>query len=628
MKVPRLLVLGVIGAISIVAAGLRTVAQDRTPPPQFRAGVEVVLLDVAVFDRNRVPVRNLQSSSFTVLEDGTPRRIVSFSEVSVPAPDGALVPWMREVAPDVRTNTGEDRRLVLIVLDDATVSFRVVDRVKKIGYEIVDRLGPADAASIVYTAANNKSQEYTSDRARLRAAVDRFTDTSVAGLEQRYSLATLSSALDYLADLPQPRKAVIFVSGLQLDLVAAAGATDITQLGAPENAATQRDRRYDMEQIFQKAQRANVSLYPINPNGLEVTADGPDLTVETLLTMANNTGGFAVVNSNSFTSQIGQIFRETGSYYLLGIEATHTDGRFRKVDVRVNRPGLIVRTRSGYVAPKPDKKAAASKPSPESADLFKAMSGVLPTNDMPMRVDVAPFATAPGDQAAMAIIVGLRETLPADTPRIVENIELLATAFTPKYRLEGSRRLTAQLTLRSTGEEARYEVLSRLDLKPGRYMLRFAAHNSTSGKSGSVYHDIEIPDFSREPVSLSGVLVSVSPSLTAVPKDFLAELVPVTPTTQRVFYRDVHTPTAFVRVYKPLKASGGVTLASTIVNDRDRRVFDRVDSLVLNAVGKTRTVDYQLPIPVATLSSGSYVLTFEASDGRHSAKQQVRFEIR
>jgi hypothetical protein len=106
MKVLSLLALAVIGAIGSTIA-----AQDRTPTPQFRAGVDVVLLDVSVLDRNRAPVRNLQASNFTVLEDGTPRRIVSFNEVSVPEPDGALVPWMREVAPDVRTNTGEDRRV-------------------------------------------------------------------------------------------------------------------------------------------------------------------------------------------------------------------------------------------------------------------------------------------------------------------------------------------------------------------------------------------------------------------------------------------------------------------------------------------------------------------------------------
>ena len=630
------------GAIGLIAAAftLRLVAQDRTPPPQFRAGVEVVLLDVAVCDRNRVPVRGLRASDFTVREDGTPRRIVSFNEVSVPEPDGALVPWMREVAPDVRTNTGEDRRVVLIVLDDSTVSFQSVDRAKKMGHAIVDRLGESDVASIVYIGAQSNSQEFTPDKARLRAAVDRFVDRGVpADLRASYSLGTLRRAIEALMDVPQYRKAVIFVSAVGLDLGGGTGASDLSTPGAAEFGGTARDSRHEMEEVFRAAQLANVSVYPINPNGLEVLSaeeavkgfkDGPTLTVETLQTLANNTGGFAIVNTNSVTSQIGQIFRETGSYYLLGIDATHTDGRFRKVDIRVNRPGVVVRTRSGYFARKPEKpeEKPSSKPLATSTDVVRALAGVLPTNDMPMRVDVAPFATASGDQAAMAIVVGLRETVPAETARIVESIELLATAATPKGHMEASRRQTAQLTLRATGEEARYEVLSRLDLKPGRYMLRFAAHNSTSGKSGSVYHDIEIPDFSKEPVSLSGVLVSVSPALTVVPKDFLAPLAPVSPTTQRVFYRDVHKPTAFVRVYQPLKASSTVTLASTIVDDRDVRVFERTDSPALDVVGKTRTADYQLAIPVSTLPAGSYLLTFEASDGRQSAKRQVRFEVR
>jgi hypothetical protein len=49
----------------------------------------------------------------------------------VPEPDGALVPWIREVAPDVRTNTGEDGRVVLIVFDHATVSFESTERVRE-----------------------------------------------------------------------------------------------------------------------------------------------------------------------------------------------------------------------------------------------------------------------------------------------------------------------------------------------------------------------------------------------------------------------------------------------------------------------------------------------------------------
>ena len=89
---------------------------------------------------------------------------------------------------------------------------------------------------------------------------------------------------------------------------------------------------------------------------------GPDATVETLRTIANATGGFAVVNSNTFGAQIRQIFRETGSYYLLGFRSAHMDGKFRRIEVAIRRPGLTIRTRNGYEARKPEGDARPAKP--------------------------------------------------------------------------------------------------------------------------------------------------------------------------------------------------------------------------------------------------------------------------
>jgi hypothetical protein len=206
----------VIGLTALSSVGHRTLAQDRTPPPQFRAGVEVVLLDVAVLDRNRVPVRNLQTSDFTVLENGSSRRIVSFQEVSVPEPDGALVSWMREVAPDVRTNAGDDRRVVVIVLDDATVSFRsVAGEAESFAWWIVSA---PDAASTVYRLAE-VSQDFTSDRARLRVPSIN-SSTPIAGCAKIFDRH--ASPLLNICSTPRHRKAVIFVSSVQLDLGGAA----------------------------------------------------------------------------------------------------------------------------------------------------------------------------------------------------------------------------------------------------------------------------------------------------------------------------------------------------------------------------------------------------------------------
>ena len=76
--------------------------------------------------------------------------------------------------------------------------------------------------------------------------------------------------------------------------------------------------------------------------------------------MSTETGGFAVVNQNDLNAAFARIIQENSSYYLLGYYPTNDrrDGKFRKVDVRVKRPGLQVRSRSGYTAPKG--KAAAT----------------------------------------------------------------------------------------------------------------------------------------------------------------------------------------------------------------------------------------------------------------------------
>ena len=78
-------------------------------PPRFRGGVDLIQIDVAVLDSRRRPVANLTAADFTILEDGKPQPIAAFEELSAPDPDGSLVPWMREVAPDVRTNSADGR---------------------------------------------------------------------------------------------------------------------------------------------------------------------------------------------------------------------------------------------------------------------------------------------------------------------------------------------------------------------------------------------------------------------------------------------------------------------------------------------------------------------------------------
>jgi hypothetical protein len=109
--------LGVLVGLSAVLRG-----QDpQAPQTIFRARVDLIQVDVSVLDRDRRPVSGLTVGDFTLMEDGRPRPIVSFTAVHVPPPAPATG-WVAEIAPDVTTNTHPPGRLIVIAIDDAAIS--------------------------------------------------------------------------------------------------------------------------------------------------------------------------------------------------------------------------------------------------------------------------------------------------------------------------------------------------------------------------------------------------------------------------------------------------------------------------------------------------------------------------
>src|SRR3954471_23987991 len=149
-------------------------AQSPTPQtPPFRAGVDVVKLDVSVIDKARRPVKGLSASDFTVLENGHPQPIVAFNEVDIPDAVTPSAPWMRDVAADVATNDLSVRRVMVIVLDDAHMPFDpgVSKFAKHIAHDVVAHMGPNDLAAVTFTMYGKK-QNVTTNRARLNEAID------------------------------------------------------------------------------------------------------------------------------------------------------------------------------------------------------------------------------------------------------------------------------------------------------------------------------------------------------------------------------------------------------------------------------------------------------------------------
>ena len=194
------------------------------------------------------------------------------------------------------------------------------------------------------------------------------------------------------------------------------------------------DERY-FRDIMDEANRANASFYPIEPRGLVVfdndLGPNPPLSIvddfamlqgrhDTLLTIADNTDGVAVINSNDIEGGLKRVVSDLSSYYLLGYTSTNSklDGRFRAIKVRVKRPGVDVRARRGYKAPTEEEAAARAKISaaPVVDEATAAISKTIATlegstREAPLRVSVSPGWWAPTGDPSKAKPAGAEPAL-------------------------------------------------------------------------------------------------------------------------------------------------------------------------------------------------------------------------
>jgi VWFA-related protein len=174
------------------------------------------------------------------------------------------------------------------------------------------------------------------------------------------------------------------------------------------------DHSIELREILQRANRANVSFYPVDARGLvafdrpidqnvppSADAAGLRLRYDSLRMMADQTDGVAVLNTNAVGPAMQRVFADVGSYYLMSYYSTNTklDGRFRRISVRVKREGLEIRSRPGYLAPTESEARAAGVELPDRtgrltptppASVTRALDQLAPARgNLPVRIQAA-----------------------------------------------------------------------------------------------------------------------------------------------------------------------------------------------------------------------------------------------
>ncbi len=666
--------------IAAVATVLSVLVAAQQPERQtFRTGIDVVQVDVSVLDRSRVPVQGLTAADFVVLEDGKPRPIVAFAPVTLPerSTRTPAASWMRDVTPDIVTNDVPREGRLVVIMFDWSIRFEDQQLARRIAAAAVDQLGPGDLAAVVFTSAFGNAgapQNFTADRARLLAAIqqpfamalhnppvgpghDPRNENEVmiddpegyqsGDCQCRVCVAdAIAHVADAVRNVPERRKTLLFIGTYFRSYEALQGPVSRPRPGLPAAvtgivrpspsqmncSAYLKDAR---EKMLRAVSLANLTIHTLDPVGLETTLNSPlggsavaiqerqsDLRVP-----ADLAGGRTIMDTETPEAALPALFAESRSYYLLAFTPAdiRPNRKLHSIEVKVQRPGVTVRTRSGYYLG--ETRSGDRSPltvSPETAD---ALQGVLPRRDVALDVTAATFAVPGSTQPAVAVILGVRHPAAADAKNQNAPVKLLVAAFDRNGRAVQTEEQTVGITWQPDASVAMpYEILSRLSLKPGRYEVRAALEVGTNQR-GSVFTFVDVPDFSQPPLSLSGLVLAATPAMLAAPKDAFANLLPVVPTAKRVFTRTDRV-TAFVRVYqgsrRPLQAA---TIAAKVTDVHDRVVSTSTAVVAADAFAGARGADYQLELPLDRLEPGEHLLTVEAVQGTLTARRGLRFRV-
>jgi VWFA-related protein len=396
-------------ALATVLAGVVLGAQAPTTPqqppapgkPTFTVRIDLVTTDVIARDDKGQFVSDLKKEDFEIYEDGVKQEVASLvlvhggrvmNQLLPPpsvAPEGIILPASRP-------SNDAAGRIFLFFVDDLHLDFRNTPHIRQLFKKMAQELvHDGDMFGIVSTGTSSLSIDMTYDKKRLEEAANKIAGGALrpsdiingsegpdGPSELRYRAhVAFSTAYDIIKNLEQihnRRKAVIYVSnGYDLNPFEGARYGDPNLVGQrrenplgneydPFTRTSQKfadaDLARELAELTRAANRANATLYTIDPRGLIAGSDIDEQvdptewqnfvrkSQESLRVLAEQTGGFAVVNQNDFTKALKRIDGETSDYYVIGYYSSNPDPlrRTRKLDVKTTRRGIDVWSRRAY----------------------------------------------------------------------------------------------------------------------------------------------------------------------------------------------------------------------------------------------------------------------------------------
>jgi VWFA-related protein len=605
---------GLLAALAL-AAGAQTPQQppQNQQPPTFRGGVKVVRVDVSVTTGGNKPVSDLTAGDFEVTEDGVVQHVQTAQFVRLdgqPKPGDETSLEIRSREHGLAEAGREDVRLFVIFLDDYHI-----DRLPSVTIPLrreltafISRFQPTDLLAIVDPLTPNDAITFTRSIGDLTTFVRQFEGRhneifpvknaaeeaqlrsgDVERLRAQVTLSALSALCVHLGGLREGRKTVIFVSQGP-PLVFASGTLDM-----------------DLREVIESANRANVTIDVVDPRGLGTYVQAAD----SMYTLAADTGGRAVLNTNNFELGLRQVVDDASAYYLVGYAPTRTedDGKYHKISVKVKRSGVHVLAREGYWAPSRRELTAAAEAAnrpqvPGVANAMKTMARLEPRGAVQ-----AWFGLSRAPDGRTEATLTWEPAFGAQAPK-ADRLELEVVPA-------GARTPTGpSLVVPAPAPGQRNRPRGSLVLPPGDVLLRFTARSIDGAAVDRWEQPMAVPDLSSPTLALATPRFFVAASLPEL-RELQATADP-TPRATRVFRQ---TDRVFVdaECY-----SGAATTAPVLTMEllsADGKPLLALPVPPLQA-GKAR-----VELPIRGLGKGMYLLRVRAAAGEAQSEQVTAFRV-
>ena len=657
------------------AGGVDAPAQQRgASEPTFASAVSLVRIAVVVRDAKGALVRGLAREDFTVQEDEKPQAIEAFQfeEVSTerapaeesPAAPAPAAPILRAgpsrgggPAPAAPAIDRSGQRLVVLLFDASAMEPEQLGRAVASAREYVNgRMSAADRVAVasIGTTGLEVGQDFTADRALLRQAIDRVAGTGQSGDDASVAadqsvdttqtegfspdtseldlfnidrrLRAIEDLADALAPIQQKKSVIYYSNGT-------AGATV--------------DNQVELRAAIDRSVKANLAVYPVDTRGLEAIVPGGEArqasaagtdtfsgralqrqfdqqatAQDALSSLASDTGGRPFFDSNDFGGVYERVLADSSAYYVLGYASSNPaqDGKFRRVRVRVKRPGLKVEHRSGYYAPRDFGHARQEDREHQLED--QLLSDLSP-RDFPVWLQSAFFRVADNRYYVPLSIAVPGSALPfarkGDEDRA--SLDLIGVVNDEANRAVARLRDTVTVAAPGAADVKRKNVQYQTGfvLPPGRYRVRVVVRENQDGAFGSFEAQIVVPDLRSAALKLSSVVLGTQLQkgagsdarnpLSRGGSTLLPSVTHVVSTRQTLYF--------YYEVYDPGRGPAGEPHLQTSVSflrGKLRQYETPPVELTRLAEADRHAAVFQFSVPAGSLKPGFYVCQVNVID--------------